>query len=255
LQPRLRALISEEISGRLDNPQPEGSDLFGSLLRAKEEDGQSYAHDEIQDHVFTMLVAGVDPTAIALAWALYWVSENPDVKLRLLQELASLGELPDPREVVELPYLSAVCQEVLRMYPVVTTPSGRKLTTRVEIMGLPFDPGTTLLPCTFLVHRRKELYPEPDRFRPERFLERQFGPHEYLPFGGGNRVCIGATLAPLEIKVALATILSRCNLEPAHSGPVKPVRHGTLLAPSEEMRLIVSGEPNVKIGQPARGID
>ena len=75
------------------------------------------------------------------------------------------------------------------MYPVVTTPSGRKLLAKVNIQGRTFDPGVTLLPCTYLVHRRPDLYPEPARFRPERFLERRYASHEYFPFGGGVRTC------------------------------------------------------------------
>jgi cytochrome P450 family 110 len=241
LKPRFRELISREIHERRTHPASDRADLVSVLSHARDENGSLYEDDEIHDHVFTMLTAGVDPTAIALSWALYWVCEVPEVKEKVIREIKSLGTRPDPEQVAELPYLSVVCQEALRMYPVVPTPSGRKLTTRVEIMGHTYDPGTTLLPCTFLVHHRPELYDEPDRFRPERFLERRYGPHEYLPFGGGNRTCIGATLATLEIKIALATILGCRKLEPAHLGPVRPVRHGTLLTPSEAMRMIVTG--------------
>ena len=118
------------------------------------------------------------------------------------------------------------------MYPVVTTPTGRKLSTAVFIQGRRFDSGITLLPCTYLVHRRPDIYPEPGRFRPERFLERRYASHEYFPFGGGVRTCLGATLAPVEMKLVLAEICTRSRLAPAHDGPVRPVRHGTLLAPS-----------------------
>ena len=116
------------------------------------------------------------------------------------------------------------------MHPIPTTPSGRKLVGPVEIGGRRYEPGVTLLPCTYLVHRRPDLYPEPARFRPERFLERQYASHEYFPFGGGARTCVGAALAPLEMKLVLAEILTGCDLVPAHDGPVRPVRHGTLLA-------------------------
>jgi len=248
LQPKLRELISREIVTRRNHAEHDSPDLFESLVRARDEAGQLLGEDEIDDHIFTMLVAGVDPTAIALRWALYWICESPDGYEKLTRELAAPGTKPDPQSVAELPYLSAVCLEALRMYPVVPTPSGRKLTTKVEIMGRPFEPGITLLPCTYLVHRRADLYPEPDRFRPERFLERLYGPHEYFPFGGGIRTCIGATLAPLEIKVALATVLARWNLKSAHQGPVRPVRHGTLLAPSATMRLVVTGKAGSNAG-------
>jgi cytochrome P450 family 110 len=238
LQPRLRELISGEILAERTHVSRHGAGLFSGWIQATDETGSPLRDDEIQDHVFTMLVAGVDPSAIAITWALYWIHNSPEVKATIMRELEAQTTSPNPRAFAELPYLSAVCQEVLRMYPVVTTPTGRKLTAAVEISGLSFDPGVTLLPCTYLVHHRSDLYPEPDRFRPERFLERQYGPHEYFPFGGGNRACIGSTLAPVEIKVALGTILSRSNLASADEGPVRPVRHGTLLAPSEAMKLI-----------------
>ena len=98
-------------------------------------------------------------------------------------------------------------------------------------------------PCTYLVHRRPDLYPEPARFRPERFLERQYASHEYFPFGGGARTCMGATLAPLEMKLVLAEILTRCELVPAHEQPVRPARYGTLLTPSGAMKFRLAAPP------------
>src|SRR5262249_10187037 len=111
-----------------------------------------------------------------------------------------------------------------------------------------FEAGVTLLPCTYLVHRREDLYTEPHSFQPERFLERQYSPYEYFPFGGGSRVCIGTSLAMLEMRVALATMLTERNLEPASQGPVVPVRHGTLLAPSGDMRILVKGPARAAVG-------
>jgi cytochrome P450 len=241
LQPMLRELLSDEIRAGRSRSRDRPAILFDALIQARDDAGALLLDDEIQDHVFTMLIAGVDPTAIAVTWALFWIHDSSEVRASLLQELAHHGESPDPQRTAELPFLSAVCQEVLRMYPVVATPSGRKLLTEVEVAGWVFEPGVTLLPCTYLVHHRADLYPEPERFRPERFLERQFGPHEYFPFGGGNRTCIGAAVASLEIKLAIATILGCCNLEASHEGPVQPVRHGTLLAPSQSMKFVLRG--------------
>jgi cytochrome P450 len=240
LQPRLRGMIDEEVRRRREHPDPGGTTLLDALVQARGESGEPLADEEIQDHLFTMLVGGADPTALALSWALYWIHEDPDVLGRLRSEL---GPSPETGALSELPYLDAVCQESLRMYPVVTTPSGRKLLSEVSIRGRHFGPGITLLPCTYLVHRRPDLYPEPARFRPERFLERQYAPHEYFPFGGGVRTCLGASLAPVELKLVLAEILTRSRLIPAHDGPVRPVRHGTLLAPSNTMKFLRAGAP------------
>jgi cytochrome P450 len=240
-QPRFRELIAEKVKRRRAGSEPSGTGLFDALVLARDEDGSFLCDDEIEDHIFTMLVAGVDPTALALAWALYWVHEEPRVLARLRRELDDLGQDCTTEQVALLPYLTAVCHETLRMYPVVITPTGRKLLNWAEIQGRRYPPGVTLLPSTHIVHRREDLYPEPERFRPERFLERQYQSHEYFPFGGGARTCIGAALAPLEMKLVLAEIIARYDLAPAHDSPVRPARHGTLLAPSDAMKFILRG--------------
>ena len=240
-QPRFRKRIAEKVERSRTGAESGGGALFDALVQGRDEAGDPLTDDEIQDHIFTMLVAGVDPTALAVSWALYWIHEDSEVLSRLRQELDSQGPEAAPERIAELPYLSAVCQETLRMYPVVITPTGRKLLDSVEIDGRRYPPGVTLLPCTYLVHRHEDLYPEPARFRPTRFLERQYAAHEYFPFGGGARTCIGAALAPLEMKLVLAEIVMRCELDPAHEGVVRPVRHGTLLAPSDEMKFILTG--------------
>jgi unspecific monooxygenase len=236
LHPHLRERIAVGIRSAADCDR---GTLFGVLVEARDEVGNRLSDDEIQDHLFTMIVAGVDPTALALCWALYWIHQDHEVLHRLRREIADLGTDPASQRVVELPYLSAVCQETLRMYPLPTTPSGRKLVGPAEIQGRRYEPGVTLLACSYLVHRRPDLYPDPARFRPERFLERRYAPHEYFPFGGGARTCIGAYLAPLELRLILAEVLARCDLIPAHDGPVVPARHGTLLAPSDALKFVL----------------
>jgi cytochrome P450 len=248
LQPQLRELISRAIGRRRARPDGAGPALFNTLVSARDEGGEPLTDEAIQDQLFTLLIAGVDPPALAVAWALYWIHEQPAVRTTLLREVIALGPNSDAGQVARLPYLNAVCAEALRMYPVVATPSGRRLTAPAEIAGRRFGAGTTLLPCTYLVHRREDLYPQADCFRPERFLQRSFAAYEYFPFGGGQRVCVGAWLARLEMKVAVATILACRSLEPAHRGPVRPVRQGTLLAPSPEMRLTVTGRRRLAAG-------
>jgi cytochrome P450 family 110 len=137
--------------------------------------------------------------------------------------------------------LTAACQETLRMYPIPSTPTGRKLLAPAIIQGRRYARGVTLLPCPHIVHRRADLYPDPARFRPERFLERQYASHEYFPFGGGARTCVGASLAPFEMKLVLAEIVKHCDLVAAHEGPVRPIRHGTLLAPSDTLKFVSRG--------------
>ena len=241
LHPRFRKLIAEKIRWRRSASDPGGAAVFDALVDGRDEAGNSLDDVEIQDHIFTLLVAGVETTAAALCFALCFIHEEQEVLARLRRELAELGPDADARMIAELPYLTAVCQETLRMRPIGTTPFGRKLLAPVEIQGRRYHPGVTLVPCTYLVHHRGELYAEPSRFRPERFLERQYASHEYFPFGGGARTCVGATLSPLEMKLVLAEILTRCSLVPAHDGTVRPVIHGGLLAPSDAMKFILVG--------------
>jgi cytochrome P450 len=98
-----------------------------------------------------------------------------------------------------------------------------------------------LCPCSYLVHHRDELYPEPPRFRPERFLERRYGPHEWFPFGGGNRVCLGMPFALYEMKVMLATLLSQVRLSRPPGARSIPRRYGLVMGPDDGGRVAVSG--------------
>ncbi|MDJ0659617.1 MAG: cytochrome P450 [Crocosphaera sp.] len=232
LHPLFRKMIAAAINKRRENFDPNCTDIFNLLVSM-----DTLSDAEIQDHIFTFYIAGVDTVALGLSWALYWIHQTPEIRQKIRQELNSLPPDAEPMAITKLPYLTATCQEVLRMYPVVSTPIGRKLTAPVQIMDYNFEPGITLLPCTYLVHHREDIYPNPHSFQPERFLSRQYAPYEYFPFGGGNRLCIGAGLAPMELKLVLATILSRFEFISANEGEVKPVRHGTMLAPSDNMKL------------------
>ena len=179
---------------------------------------------------------------LVLLWALYWIHHLPEVREKLLQELATLGENPEPSEVAKLPYLNAVCQETLRIYPVVLGALNRLVKSPLEIMDYYFEPGTLLFPCIYLTHHREDLYPEPKQFKAERFLVGQFAPYEYLPFGGGNRRCIGMAFAMFEMKLVLATMLSRWQMELADSKPLRPVRAGAMLKPAEGVQMVVKGK-------------
>jgi cytochrome P450 len=106
-------------------------------------------------------------------------------------------------------------------------------------MDYSFDPGMILCPSIYLVHQREDLYPEPKQFKPERFLERQFSPYEYLPFGGGNRRCIGAAFALSQMKLVLATVLSHYKLELVDQRQQKPARRGVNFSPAGQMKMRV----------------
>jgi cytochrome P450 len=107
----------------------------------------------------------------------------------------------------------------------------------VELLGHKLESNTIVMGCIYLVHHREELYPDADQFKPERFLDRQFSPYEFMPFGGGVRRCIGEALAQFEMKIVLATILSNFDLELCDRKPVKPRRRGVTLAPTGGIRM------------------
>ncbi len=249
LQPEIARLVAAEAEERRGDPSRPG--LLTQLAGVSWDDAEM-KDDDLAGHVFTLMIAGVDTTSIALAWALHWLTHSPSALDRLNAELDDRpgGAL---ETLVDLPYLHAVYQETLRMYPVVPTPSGRRLTEDRRIAGHDFAAGTTLIPCSYLAHRRESVFPEPSRFQPERFLDRTYERHEYFPFGGGQRMCIGPDLSQIDFKIAMTAILGRWTLEAADAGAVRVVRHGTMLAPSESFRIRVDHRRAVSTAGVAHG--
>ena len=237
---QLNELIYQEIRERRQNSEFQGDDILSLLLSARDENGEEMTDVELRDELMTMLFAGHETTAIALSWALYWIHHIPDVREKLLQELNSIDVTnADPTVITQLPYLNAVCSETLRIYPVVFFNMPRILKAPMQFMGYDLPEGTMLSVCTYLTHHRPDIYPEPQSFRPERFLERQFSPYEFIPFGGGNRRCLGAAFALFEMKLVLANILSNYSLELLDKVPLKPVRRGIVFAPNGGVNLKV----------------
>ncbi|MBW4554848.1 MAG: cytochrome P450 [Trichormus sp. ATA11-4-KO1] len=226
-------LIYTLIAERRAEPGESRQDILSLLISARYDDGQAMSDVELRDELMTMLVAGHETTASALTWAFYWIDQLPEVREKLQRELETLGVNPEPSSIAKLPYLTAVCQETLRIYPIVANGFIRVAKSPIEIMGYKLPVGTAIVPSIYLAHHREEVYPQPKQFKPERFLERQFSPYEYIPFGGGNRRCIGLAFAQYEMKIALATILSEFQLSMVNKRPLYPVRRGlTLAAPS-----------------------
>lgn len=235
-------LIYAEIQERRQQSQSSSDDILSLMMSAHDASGQTMTDQQLRDELMTLLLAGHETTASALAWALYWIHKQPTVKEKLLQELESIGTHPDPSEVAKLPYLTALCQETLRIYPIGLFTFTRILKSPLQLMGYNFEPGTCFSPCIYLVHHREDIYPQPKQFQPERFLERQYSPYEYLPFGGGSRRCIGMAFALFEMKLVLANILSHWQLDLVDHRPVHPVRRGVATTPAGGVPMIVVGK-------------
>jgi cytochrome P450 len=206
------------------------SDILSLLLRARYDDGSAMSDTELVEQLRGLLFAGHETTAVTLACAFHWLHHEPEVLGKLLSEIDALGEDAEADALASLPYLEAVCLEALRMNPPVVD-TGRQVREPFELMGYTIPAGEGINPSPLLLHMREEIYPEPERFRPERFLERKFSPFEYIPFGGGARRCLGAAFAMYEMKIALGTILRRYRLRSGGGKRLAFVRRGLTLGP------------------------
>jgi cytochrome P450 len=220
--------------------RPAGENVLDDLLAAAHEDGTPLGDQEVRDALITILIAGHETTALALAWALADIAERPEVVDHLADELRRVtgGGPPEAGQLAALDYLDGAIRESLRLRPVVPFVV-RKTVKPFAAGGREYPVGVVLCPCSYLVHRREDLYPEPGRFRPERFLERKFGPHEWFPFGGGNRVCVGMPFALYEMKVLLATLLSQVRPTRPAGARSRPRRYGIVLGPDDGARIVV----------------
>jgi cytochrome P450 len=225
------ALIYEQIALRRSahgHRRGHADDVLSMLLDARDDDGGSLTDDELRDELMTLLVAGHETTATALAWTLERITREPDVLERLQDDPG------DER------YLDAVIKETLRLRPVVPAVA-RKLTEPMRFGAWSLPAGVHIAPSIYLLHRREDLYPEPLRFRPERFLEHPPGSYEWIPFGGGVRRCLGASFALAEMRVVLQEILRSVRLRPAPEGDAGEavLRRAVTFAPARGGRIAV----------------
>ena len=215
------ALIYAEIARRRAQADlAERTDVLSLLLRARDEAGEPMADLELRDELMTLLLAGHETTATALAFAFDLVFRDRRVLDRLREET---GEDRDA-------YLDAVATESLRLRPVIDAVE-RTLTEPREIGGYLLPAGIRVYPTIALVHLREDLYPRPLEFRPERFLDGDVPSYAWLPFGGGIRRCVGAALARMEMVEVIRTVVDRVDLEPERPRPERVVIRGITLVP------------------------
>ena len=239
LKAEIRELIYQEIRQRRKLLASEShQDILSLLLLAKDEKGKRMTDEELHDELITLLFAGHETTASALSWMFYWIHYVPEVQTKLRSELGLLGEA-DYKKINNLPYLNAIISETLRIYPVASGAFARIPTQPISILGHKLDRDDWLSISIYALHHREDLYPDSKQFKPERFLEKTYSPYEYIPFGGGNRRCIGSALALLEMRLVTATVLSRFQLALTSKRPMYPVSRGITLAPPASFKMVV----------------
>ncbi len=219
---RVNALLYDEIAARRADPElGEREDILSMLLVARFEDGSEMGDAEVRDQLVTLLLAGHETTATALAWTFDLLLRNPEVLERLRTEIAD-GEGDE--------YLRATITEALRLRPVIPI-AGRRLASELEVNGYTLPAGTDISPSIYLAHTRPDVYPDPHAFKPERFLDGGPETYSWIPFGGGVRRCLGASFAEFEMRIVLREVIGRCQLEPASERPEGIKRRNITFSP------------------------
>ncbi|MCC6876934.1 MAG: cytochrome P450 [Sandaracinaceae bacterium] len=231
------ALLLEQIEDR--RAHGGGDDVLSLMLAARYEDGSAMTDGELRDELVTLLAAGHETTATALAWTLWLLAENPSVLAKVHEELDRVVGATTLDPEVSLPYLDAVCKESLRLRPVVMA-VGRVLQAPERVRGIEYPAGVMLSPNIYLTHLNPAVWRDPERFDPARFLEAKPTPYEFLPFGGGVRRCLGMAFALYEMRIILATILANRSVRPAPGVRVHPERRNVTMTPSGGMPLVLS---------------
>ncbi|MQA76497.1 MAG: cytochrome P450 [Solirubrobacterales bacterium] len=224
-------LLHAEIAERRADPRlDERDDILSMLVAARFEDGEPMDDGELRDQLITLLLAGHETTATALAWTLDLLLRNPGPMARLRAEIGD-GDGDE--------YLRAVIAEGLRLRPVVPI-AGRRLGSELRVGPYLLEPGTDVTPAIWLTHTRADVYPEPLDFRPERFLGEAPETYAWIPFGGGVRRCLGAAFAEFEMRVVLREVLGRCELRGARSAPERIARRNITFSPRGGTPVIVT---------------
>jgi cytochrome P450 family 135 len=210
-------------------------DILSALMLARFEDGEAMGDSELRDQLMTLLLAGHETTATALAWSFDLLLRHPEPLAKLRDELREGSE----------EYLRATITEALRLRPVVPL-AGRRTVKPLTADGYELPPGTDVSPAIWLTHTRADLYPDPFAFRPERFLDAAPDTYAWIPFGGGIRRCLGASFAEFEMRIALREVLTRCELHKASPKPERIGRRNITFSPRDGTPVVVTAR------QPAR---
>ncbi len=229
---RIDRLIYAVIAARrAERGTDQRADILSMLLAAEHEDGSGMTDRQLRDELLTLLVAGHETTATALAWAVERLARHPE-KLKRLAAETRAGEDR---------YLKAVVYETLRLRPVISLVN-RTLKAPMRIGGYELPAGVKVVPSIYLVHRRPDVYPEPERFLPERFLDTPPGTYTWIPFGGGVRRCLGGAFAQFEMEVVLGELAAGASIGPARRKAERVYRRAITETPRHDAEVIL-GRP------------
>src|SRR5947209_840130 len=223
-------LIYQEIADRHEvRDLDQREDILSLMMGARDEDGSPMSDRELRDELMTLLVAGHETTATGLAWAVERLVRHPDKLRRLTEETQAASS----------EYLEAVVLETLRLRPVISLVA-RRLTEPVQIGEWHLPAGVVVTPSIYLVHRRPDVYPDPEAFEPERFLGSKPGTYTWIPFGGGVRRCLGGAFAQFEMQVVLGELVKRRQLDPARPQSEPVYRRAITETPRRDAEVVLS---------------
>ena len=225
----LAGLIAER---RLDPGLAERTDILSMLVASEFADGTKMEDEELRDQLMTLLVAGHETTATALAWAFDLILRDAIVLATLKAELAEGGD----------DYLRATITESLRLRPVIPI-AGRILDSDVDVDGVSLKAGDNIAPSIWMAHTREDSFPDPFAFKPERFLDNPPETYSWIPFGGGVRRCLGAAFAEFEMRVVLTEVLTRCDLSTAQPFAQRIGRRNITLSPKQGTPVVLKSVP------------
>ena len=224
-----RVLDLEIAERRADLELAQREDILSLLVAARFEDGEPMDDAEIRDQLITLLLAGHETTATALAWAFDLLLRNPAPLARLREEITGDGD----------EYMRATINEALRLRPVIPL-AGRRLAEDLDAGDVHLPAGTDVSPAIWLTHTRPDIYPDPLAFKPERFIGSPPETYSWVPFGGGVRRCLGAAFAEFEMRVVLAEVLGRCELRGARSRAEGIARRNITFSPKNGTPVVVT---------------
>lgn len=235
---RIHAILDAEIERCLAEGPDRRGDVLALLLRIRFEDGEPMSREELLGQLLMLMIGGYETTSMSLCWAVYALLGHPEALARMRAEVAEvMGDSFDPALVRNLHYVGAVINESMRLYPIAVGVS-RRLREPMRLAGQDVAAGEIVMASSYLIQRDPKLWPEPERFLPERMLEKRAPASMYFPFGAGVWRCLGAAFAEHEMRIVLARLFARFDLRQDPTLEVRPEQRGITVGPSHRMPVI-----------------